>query len=77
MLAQKKFRKSRDILQTISQRRHLQLELGKTMIEIPTEFAGMHFQFQITIGSSDNPHVHRDLPAAAQAIVGDSIQHAK
>ena len=47
------------------------------MIKIPAEFAALYFLFQIAIRSRDDPHVHGHLPAAAQAIVGDSIQHPK
>src|SRR3954447_14513898 len=61
----------------IAQRRNFQLELRQAMVKITAETAGTHMAFQVAIGCSHYAHINADFLAAAQAIVGNSIQHAQ
>src|SRR5207253_2218034 len=53
------------------------LELRQAMVEIAAEAALLHQVLQIMVGSSHNAHIHADLFAAAQAVIGHAVEHTQ
>lgn len=77
MLLQKKLCQRQDIAGPIPQRRHVQVNLSKAMIQIAAEFSVAQSILKILVGRRNNPRIHGNLLHPAKPKIRYAVKDAQ